>query len=85
MERKRTRVEVIPCLNCPECGRPAISAHGRGRYDKDGNDIPHKDECRCRWCNWWWYSDMDPVVCVCGARIKVMADDDENAYVECVP
>lgn len=65
-----------PMLACPECGVDLIPAHGRGRHDKDGNHITHRDECRCRWCDWYWYDDAEPVKCACGVVVKVDTDDD---------
>lgn len=64
-----------PSLDCPECSEPLIPAHGRGRFDRDGNEIMHADECRCRWCDWWWTGGDAPVACACGALVGVDADD----------
>jgi hypothetical protein len=72
-----------PSLACPECGIDLIPAHGRGRFDRDGNEIVHRDECRCRWCDWWWYEDEDPVTCACGAVVGVSVDDD-HAYTKLI-
>lgn len=81
MAADRTR----PALACPECGEEGvIPAHGRGRNDRDGNEVWHRDTCRCRWCTWWWSDDADPVVCQCGAAIGVVVDDD-HAYASTRP
>ena len=64
-----------PSLKCPECSAPLIPAHGRGRYDQDGNYIEHRDGCRCHWCGWMWFDDADPVTCACGAVVGVNTDD----------
>lgn len=65
-----------PALSCPECGAAdLIPAHGRGRLDRDGNDIVHGGGCRCRWCQWMWWDDRDPVRCQCGALVRVSVDD----------
>ncbi len=65
-----------PALACPECGvEGLIPAHGRGRYDRDGNDILHADTCRCRWCDWMWFDDITHVTCTCGAVARVAIDD----------
>ena len=71
----RSRI-AAPLLACPECGEPLIPAHGRGRYDRDGNYIEHRDGCRCPWCQWMWFDDADPVRCACGALVVVEIDDD---------
>jgi len=63
-----------PTLACPKCDKPLITATDRGRFDSDDNFIPHGDACRCRWCGWFWFDDIDPVVCECGARVRVEAD-----------
>lgn len=68
-----------PKLGCPRCGEPLIAAHGRGRYDRDGNYIEHRDGCRCAWCGWMWFDDAAPVRCECGAAVRVDVDDD-HAY-----
>lgn len=60
-----------PKLKCPECGDPLVSAHGRGRYDADGNYIEHRHGCRCRYCDWMWFDDAKPVRCECGALVGV--------------
>jgi hypothetical protein len=71
-----------PALSCPSCGASGlIPAHGRGRYDRDGNDIRHQDTCRCRWCGWWWTDDQAPVTCSCGARVRVIVDG-THAYAD---
>jgi hypothetical protein len=70
-----TSKNVRPSLSCPECGVDLIPAHGRGRYDRDGNDIWHADACRCRWCSWWWSDGEAPVTCACGANVRVVCDD----------
>ena len=62
-------------LNCPECGVALIPATGRGRHDRDGNFVAHRDGCRCSWCDWVWFDDEPPVECKCGARGKVEIDD----------
>lgn len=72
--------DAAPKLPCPECGHPAIAAHGRGRYDSDGNYCEHRDGCRCHWCSWMWFDDADPVRCACGVLLKISVDDDA-AYV----
>ncbi len=64
-----------PWLDCPQCGVPVIEAHGRGKYDSDGNYCEHRDGCRCAWCDWMWFDDCDPVACKCGALIGVHIDD----------
>lgn len=70
-----------PALSCPECGADGlIPAHGRGRTDRDGNDITHADACRCRWCWWIWWDDREPVRCECGALVRVVCDDGHAAY-----
>lgn len=70
---------ATPVLNCPDCGEPLISAHGRGRFDEDGNFIEHRGSCRCPWCGWMWFDDQEPVVCACGSVVGVNCDDD-HAY-----
>lgn len=77
MTAKTTKARATrPALSCPECGADGlIPADGRGRYDRDGNDIAHRDECRCRWCDWWWWNHPEPVTCACGARVIVDVDD----------
>jgi hypothetical protein len=64
-----------PKLDCPECGVPLIPAHGRGRFNDDGEYVVHRDGCRCHWCQWVWFDDMDPVKCACGAAVVVDIDD----------
>jgi hypothetical protein len=64
-----------PSLSCPACDVPLIPAEGRGRIDRDGNDIVHADDCRCRWCGWLWWEEVDPVECACGAQVYVVIDD----------
>lgn len=66
-------------LDCPECSTPLIPAHGRGRYDEDGDYVEHRDGCRCPWCDWTWFDDADPVTCACGAVVGVKCDE-EYAY-----
>lgn len=78
--RERKRAEV-PELNCPSCGVGLIKAHERGRFDEHGNFTGHRDECRCRWCDWVWWDDRPPVKCGCGALVRV-AIDDGHAYAE---
>lgn len=73
------RAKDRPSLDCPECGVPLIPAHGRGRYDRDGNEVTHDDACRCRWCDWWWWDDGEPVTCACGAVVMVR-EEDGTAY-----
>ena len=73
-----------PFLGCPECGEPLIPAHGRGRSNVDCEPIEHRDECRCRWCEWIWYDDRPPVTCACGAVAKVYIDD-HAAYAKGLP
>lgn len=63
------------CLACPECGVALIPAHGRGRYDREGNYIEHREGCRCAWCGWMWFDDRPPVTCACGAVVRVEVDD----------
>ncbi len=60
--------ETAPFLDCPECGEPLLQATNRGRHDRDGNEIMHGLACRCRWCNWWWHEDDEPVTCACGGH-----------------
>lgn len=72
-----------PSLACPECGVPLIPAHGRGRVDRDGDDIPHGGACRCRWCGWMWWDDRGPTRCACGALVRVKVDDG-HAYASTV-
>lgn len=78
-------VPIRPMLDCPTCGEPLIAAHGRGRFDEDGNIIAHRTACRCRWCNWIWYDDEPPVDCSCGARVGVDVDDGSAFAVEVGP
>lgn len=68
------RCKDRPYLSCPECGVELIPASGRGCIDSDGNDIWHRDGCRCHWCAWWWSEDEERV-CECGARVAVTVDD----------
>lgn len=75
---------TTPKLSCPECGVPLVPATGRGRHDKDGNYVEHRDGCRCPWCDWVWFDDEPPVECECGARVVVVIDDDA-AYARTVP
>lgn len=70
-------------LNCPECGDPLIAAHGRGRYDKEGNFVEHRESCRCPHCEWVWFDDAEPVGCPCGALVRVV-EDDGYAYAQTV-
>ena len=70
-------------LRCPECGVNLIEAHGRGRYDGDGEYVAHRDGCRCPWCEWMWFDDRDPVTCACGAVVGVDADD-SHAYAKTI-
>lgn len=65
-----------PMLDCPSCGVPLIKAHDRARWDRHGNLIPHRYECRCRWCYWVWHDSEPAVVCACGALVRVVCDDD---------
>lgn len=67
-----------PLLDCPVCGVPLIPALGRGHWEDD-NPIDHEDACHCGQCDWWWFDDMSPVRCVCGALVKVECDE-EYAY-----
>ena len=64
-----------PHLSCAECGAAAIPAAGRGRYDCDGNEVRHRDECRCRWCAWWWTDDQRATCPECGTPLRVIVDD----------
>ena len=73
-----------PTLSCPSCGDDIIPAHGRGRVDRDGNDISHADACRCRWCRWLWYEGEPAVACSCGARVVVEVED-RHAYASLAP
>ena len=75
MTKPKTTKPASPWLGCPECGEPAVEAHGRGRYDADGNYIEHRDGCRCAWCDWMWFDDRAPVACRCGALVGVVIDD----------
>ena len=70
-----------PAMACPCCDAPGlIPAQGRGRIDADGNDITHRDACRCRWCEWLWWDDPAPIVCAkCGASVVIVVDD-RHAY-----
>ncbi|HEY0881625.1 MAG TPA: hypothetical protein VGE37_03200, partial [Archangium sp.] len=72
-----------PTLNCPACGVPLIEAQGRGRHDRDGNYIEHREGCRCAWCGWMWFDDMEPMKCTCGALVRVEIDD-ETAFAKVV-
>lgn len=73
-----------PYLPCPECGEDLAPAYGRGRHDRDGNEIWHRDACRCRWCEWWWSDDGPVHLCVrCRTRSRVDVDDD-NVYMRAV-
>lgn len=63
-----------PCLSCPECGEDVISAECRGRNTDDFNFVKHKDECRCRWCDWMWFDDQEEE-CPCGVTVYVVTDD----------
>lgn len=74
-----TAPDPRPYLPCHECGEPLAPAEGRGRVDRDGNEIPHRDECRCRWCDWRWHEPGPVYVCQCGARSRVCCDED-HAY-----
>jgi hypothetical protein len=69
-----------PELDCPSCGTGLIKAHGRARLDTD-EIISHRDECRCRWCEWVWWDSEPPVKCGCGALVRVSIDDG-HAYAE---
>lgn len=75
--------DTRPSLACPECSVPLIPAHGRGRIDRDDNEVPHADACRCRWCGWWWMDGEPPVTCTCGAVVRVIAEDG-HAYASTV-
>lgn len=66
-------------LDCPECCAPLIPAHGRGRFDEDGEFVEHREGCRCPWCDWAWFDDQDPVTCACGVAVVVKCDD-QYAY-----
>ncbi len=68
-----------PMLDCPKCSKPLIPATGRGRFDSDGEYLEHRDACRCPRCDWMWFEESDPVDCECGARVRVVVDD-ERAY-----
>lgn len=68
-----------PSLPCPSCGEPLAPAEGRGRTDRDGNEVEHRISCRCHWCDWRWYDDGTIYACPCGARARVNCDD-EHAY-----
>ena len=72
-----------PCLSCPECGADLLPARCRGRVDRDGNEIVHRAECRCRWCDWMWWDDEAPTRCECGELVRVSVDDG-HAYAETV-
>lgn len=71
----------IARLECPACNQPAIPAHGRGRLDRDGNYVEHRDGCRCPHCDWMWFDDRGPVTCSCGVKLTVEVDD-SHAYVK---
>lgn len=74
-----------PFLDCPNCGKPLIPAHGRGRFDRDGNWRSHRDDCQCAHCDWIWW-DMTPAVpCKCGAVARVHVDDDNASAEEIEP
>jgi hypothetical protein len=68
-----------PFLACPECGAGLIPASGRGRHDANGNEIRHRDSCRCRWCDWWWDSGLTRK-CACGFSGETY-EDDGHVYV----
>lgn len=68
-----------PSLPCPACGAPLAPAEGRGRTDRDGNEVEHRISCRCHWCDWRWYDDGTVYTCPCGARARVNCDH-EHAY-----
>lgn len=71
-----TSRDEVPALSCPECGaKGLIPAHGRGRYDGDGNYLEHREGCRCLYCDWMWFDDRDPVTCACGSVVHVEVDD----------
>lgn len=64
-----------PYLDCPECSEPLFPATRRGRHDEDRNFIRHRDECRCRWCQWIWFDNVAPVTCACGAVVGIDCED----------
>jgi len=64
-----------PFLHCPECDAPLIAADSRGRHDDAGNEIMHGLDCRCRWCDWWWWDTGESVPCKCGAQVRVLVDE----------
>jgi hypothetical protein len=69
--------DAVPHIDCPKCGESLFPATNRGRHDDDGNYIPHRIECRCRWCDWIWFDDVAPVRCECGAVVGIDCDDNE--------
>ena len=73
-----TRRDEPPRLRCPECGAACLTATHRGRHDDDENYIAHRDDCRCRWCDWMWGDDQRER-CECGVMLGV-EDDDGRAY-----
>ena len=75
----------IYSLDCPECGEPLAPAEGRGRTDRDGNEVRHRDDCRCRWCDWRWYEPGPVYVCPCGTRARVSCDDGTAYLTEIEP
>lgn len=62
-------------LECPGCGADLIEPVGRGRIDANGNEVRHRDSCRCRWCAWWWTDDQPPQRCACGRLVRVECED----------
>lgn len=71
--------DAAPYLGCPECGEPVLQATNRGRYNADGEYVAHRDGCRCAWCDWMWFDDVEPERCVCGTLVGVSVDD-SHAY-----
>lgn len=66
-------------LPCPACGSDLVPATGRGRINADGEEIRHRDACRCAWCEWWWYENYDEYTCTCG-MVSVVSCEDGYAY-----
>lgn len=56
-----------PWLNCPACTAPAFEAEP---CDQCG-----EDECVCDGTGWLWYETEWMQCVLCGARIRVRADD----------
>lgn len=70
-----TESEGRPFLPCPDCGADLIPATGRGRINKDGEEVRHRDACRCAWCEWWWDESHDIFACKCGSISRVSCED----------